>query len=188
MNHSGFLNGVGAAAILAVLGSISATVVTPLIGASALYMLLIPALGLAYIGYCLSNKREKVGRATVLGLWLALAIAAWFLKPTPGLYLLLHVSAIWLIRSLYFYSSLISTVLDLALNAIAVAAALWAFVHTGSLFASIWCFFLTQALSCAIPATVGAGTGPSRKNGYQSENFQRARKTAEAALQQLFAK
>ena len=188
MNHPGFLNGVGAAAILAVLGSISATVVTPLIGTSAFYMLLIPALGLAYIVYCLSHTREKVGRVTVLGLWLALAIAAWFLKPTPGLYLLLHVCAIWLIRSAYFYSSLISTVLDLALNAVAVAAAVWAFVHTGSIFASIWCFFLTQALSCAIPAAVGAGTDRSRKNSYQSENFQRARKTAEAALQQLFAK
>ena len=188
MNHPEFLNGVGAAVILAVLGSICTTVAVPMIGLSASYLLLIPALGLAYIVYCLSYTRETVGRATVLGLWLALAIAAWLLEPSPGVYLLLHVAAIWLIRSLYFYSSLVSTMLDLALNAIAVAAAVWAFIHTGSTFASIWCFFLTQALSGAIPAIVEGSKSKSRNHSYQSENFQRARKTAEAALQQLFAK
>ena len=188
MNHPGFLNGVGAAAILATLGSISATVVAPMIGLSALYMLLIPALGLTYIVYCLSHTQEKTGRATVLGLWLSLAITAWFLNPSPGLYLLLHVSAIWLIRSLYRYSSFIPTLFDLALNAIAVSAAVWAFVHTGSTFAAIWCFFLTQALSSELPATQGGHKDQSDKRGQPSGNFQRAQKSAEAALQQLFAK
>lgn len=188
MNHFGFLKGVGAAAILATLGSIGATLGAPLIGISALYMFMIPALCLAYIIYCLNHTQEKTGRATVFGLWLALAITAGFLNPSPGLYLAIHVSAIWLIRSLYRYSSLIPTMIDLALNAIAASAAMWAFMHTGSTFAAIWSFFLTQALSSEIPATLGGQKDSSDKRLQPSDNFQRAQKSAEAALQQLFAK
>jgi hypothetical protein len=187
MKSSTFLQGAGAAAILALLGSIAVTALAPIVGFSMLYKILVPALGLAYVLYILSRSNERVGRVTTLTLWAAMAITVWLFEPPMGLYLLAHVAALWLIRSLYFYSSALSALMDLGLNVLAVATAYWAAMHTGSVFLAIWCFFLVQALFVAIPVSLtrqarhGVGAQPD------TENFERARLRAEAAIRQLFA-
>ncbi len=98
-----------------------------------------------------------------------------------------QIGALWLIRSIYFYSSGLSALIDLALNLVAVASGYWAAVHTGSVFLTLWCFFLVQALFVAIPPKVKRQCRRPPATHRESENFERARLSAEKAIRQLFA-
>jgi hypothetical protein len=187
MKRPNFLQGVGVAAVLALLGSVAVTVLTPLVAFSALYSLLIPALALAYVLYILTCSNERVGHATTLTLWAAMSLTVWLAEPPFGLYLMVHVGALWLIRSLYFYSSALSALMDLGLNIASAATAYWAAVHSGSVFLAIWCFFLVQALFIAIPASLHRQSRSRAAAHPDTENFERARLRAEAAIRQLFA-
>ena len=187
MKRPHFLHGVAVAALLALLGSVAVTVLTPIVAFSALYSLLIPALGLAYVLYILTRTTERVGRATTVALWAVMSLTVWLVEPPFGLYLMAHVGALWLIRSLYFYSSALSALVDLGLNVVSVATAYWAAVHSGSVFLAIWCFFLVQALFVAIPASLHRQSRHRPGTHPNTENFERARLRAEAAIRQLFA-
>ena len=66
MTRPSFLHGVCAAAALAFSASVGLAGLTPILTSAALFKLLIPALGLAYIAYLLSQSSERVGRVTSL--------------------------------------------------------------------------------------------------------------------------
>jgi hypothetical protein len=109
----------------------------------------------------------------------------WFIQPPLLLYVCLHLGAIWLIRSLYFYSSALSALADLGLNGLSLAAAVWAVTRTGSVFLGVWCFFLVQALFVAIPKRIGRRPGTGQ-DGHDSEaRFQHAYRAAETAVRKL---
>jgi hypothetical protein len=93
---------------------------------------------------------------------------------------------VWLVRSLYFYSGVMPALMDLGLNALSISAAVWAISRSGSVFLATWCFFLVQALFVAIPPTMQAKKKPERNTAANRENFNRARRQADAALRQLF--
>ena len=187
MTHTPFFHGTGVAAVLAFLASVGVAVLAPILAFSLLYKLLIPALGLAYILYLFSRSEERTGRVTSLTIWTVFAITTWIIGPPLTLYILLHVSALWLIRSLYFYSSLVPALIDFALNLLGTATAFWAISHSGSVFLAIWCFFLTQALFVLIPRAVGHGHKPRQGSAPHSENFEQARRRAESAIRALLA-
>lgn len=152
MNRPPFLEGVGVALAASVVGAaLFAVLGTVLAGAAAL-RLVIAGIGLAYVVYLLARSRERVGRVTVLTAWLALAGAAWWAAPSLPSYVVAHICMIWLIRSLYFHASALSSLLDLGLTVLSLAAAVWAGIHTHSVLLSSWCFFLAQALFVVIPA------------------------------------
>jgi len=184
MKQATFLEGVGIALAASVTGSILFTALTPLFASGAVLRLLIAALAFAYVLYLLQRSRERIGRVTVIGVWLLAAVLLWLWQPGLLLYLLLHLGMVWLVRALYFYSSALSALADLGLNGLALAAAVWAASHTGSLLLSIWCFFLLQAAFVAIPATPRRG-GPSHSGPNESDDFQRAHHVAETALRKL---
>jgi hypothetical protein len=186
MKRHSFPNGVCFAAVLALLASIATTVFTPILSAVVLYKLLVPALSLAYIVYFLARCPEKVGRVTALALWTAVAAGASIMEPSLTLYIALHVGAVWLIRSIYTYSSIVSALMDLGLNVTAVSSMYWAAMHSGSIFLAIWCFFLVQALFVAIPPAVTRQPGRKTAPDPDIEQFERARRRADAALRQLF--
>ena len=186
MKRHSFPNGVCFAAVLALLASIATTVLTPILSAVVLYKLLVPTLSLAYIVYFLSRNPEKVGRVTALALWMAAATGAWIMEPPLSLYIALHVGAVWLIRSIYAYSSIFSALMDLGLNVAAVSGMYWAAVHSGSIFLAIWCFFLVQALFVTIPPSVARQASREAGEDQDIEQFERARRRADAALRQLF--
>jgi hypothetical protein len=96
-----------------------------------------------------------------------------------------HLGLIWLIRSLYFYSSLISALADFGLVLFGVASAIWAVLQTGSLSLSVWCFFLVQALFVAIPNAWKRSSKPGIVSKSTQDPFQSAHRTAEAALTKL---
>lgn len=186
MKRPGFFHGVLIAAVFAFFASAVIATLTPFFGFYSVVRLVIPALGLAYLMYLMSRAEARVGRVTTLSLWTALAAATWWVAPPFPLYLLIHVAAIWLVRSLYFYAGIVPALLDLALNALSLSATVWAITRSGSVFLAIWTFFLVQALFVGIPPTMQHKPGPARGNTADHANFQQARRQADAALRQLF--
>ncbi len=188
MKRPSFLNGACAAGCLALAASIALAVALPAAGSLPLYQFMVPALGLAYILYQMAHSDERTGRITTLSFWTLFAVTAWFAGPPPALYTLLHVGALWLIRSLYFYSSFVTSLLDLGLQLVALAAAVWAYSHTGSAFLAVWCFFLAQAMFGWIPPSLNRRSDPAQARVHNMEDFERARRRAEGAARRLFAR
>ena len=188
MKRHGFFHGVIVAAILGFLASVIVATLTPFMGLGIVVRLVIPLLGLAYLLYLLSRSAEKAGRVTTLTFWIAMTAFAWWAALPLPLYLMIHVGAVWLIRSLYFYSGVIPALMDLGLSALSISAATWAMSRSGSVFLATWCFFLVQALYVAIPPTIQRKVNEKQTTPADRRNFERAKRQADAALQQLFTK
>ncbi|MDH3613176.1 MAG: hypothetical protein OES10_07830 [Gammaproteobacteria bacterium] len=186
MKRPSFFHGVIVAAVLGFFASAIVATLTPFVGLGAVLRFVIPALGLAYLLYLFSRSEERVGRVTTLFLWSVLAAITWWVAPPLPLYLLIHVAAVWLVRSLYFYSGVLPALLDLGLSTLSISATVWAISRSGSVFLATWCFFLVQALFVAIPSTVNRKQKPQRNTAADSENFEHARRQADQALRQLF--
>jgi hypothetical protein len=177
-----FFDGVGVALGASLLGSMAHTALATVTGGGVL-RLVVAGLALGYVVYLLSHSPARVGRVTALAAWGAMAVALWVATPSLVLYVALHVGAIWLVRSLFFHSSLLSAGADFGLSVLALAAAVWAVVHTGSLLLGIWCFFLVQALFVAIPH--GLARRPRADREDREDPFEHAHRVAEAAVRRL---
>lgn len=186
MKKPTFFHGVVVAAVLAFAASAMIAALTPFVGVGSIIRLVIPAISLAYVLYLLRCTTERVGRITTLSLWSALALATWWFGPPLPFYVLVHVGAVWLVRSLYFYSGIFPALMDLGLSAMSVTAFIWAASRTGSIFLAAWSFFLVQALFVVIPTTIARKKKVSRSPATDNESFNRARRQADQALQQLF--
>ncbi len=186
MKRASFSHGVIIAAVFGFFASAVVATLTPFLGFGGVFRLIIPALGLAYLLYLMNLSSHRVGRVTTLSLWTVLAVTTWWAAPPLTLYLLIHVAAIWLVRSLYFYSGVLPALMDLGLNALSVSASVWAITRSDSVFLTIWTFFLVQALFVAIPPQVKGKTNPASDTTAESEAFRQARRQADAALRQLF--
>ncbi len=182
MKRPAFLEGVLLAAALGLAASLAAGLFLPLAGAGTIARGLVAALGFGYVIYLLSRSRRTTGRVTTVAAWWLLAFLAWWGAPSFTAYLALHVVAVWLVRSLYFHAGILPALADLALNALAVAASVWALSHTGSVFLAVWSFFLAQALFAAIPPSA---RGRRSAGDRDAERFARAERRAEAALRRL---
>lgn len=183
MKRPGFFHGVLVAALFALAGSAFVAAFVPFLGTVSVARLVIPGLALAYLLYLLPHSRERAGRVTVIALWSAMAIAAWLFVPSFVFYLLIHTGALWLVRSLYFYSGLVPALMDIALNGFSIVVTLSTFHRTGSVFLAIWVFFLVQALFVVIPATIRRNPVPNA--AACTDEFDRSRRQAEVALNQL---
>jgi len=186
MKRPSFFQGVIVAAVLGFFASAIVATLTPFVGIGAVIRLVIPALALAYLLYLFTRSKERMGRVTTLALWSVLAATAWWFAPPLPLYLLIHVAAVWLVRSLYFYAGIMPALLDLGLSALSVSATVWAISRSGSVFLATWCFFLVQALFVAIPPAVNQTQKSKRNATVEGEDFERSKRQADQALQQLF--
>jgi hypothetical protein len=177
-----FLEGVGIALAASLVGSVTHAALAAVVGAGAL-RLIVAGLALAYVAYLLARSPGRVGRVTAFAAWGAMAGLLWLAAPPLALYLVLHLGAIWLVRSLFFHSSLLSAAADLGLSVLSLAAAVWALVHTASLPLGIWCFFLVQALFVAIPPSLASRAAVDRQD--RDDPFEHAHRVAEAAVRRL---
>ena len=186
MKRPTFYHGVIVAAVLGFFASAVIATLTPFVGIGSVVRLVIPGLGLAYLLFLFSRSEERVGRVTTITLWSALAAVSWWVAPPLPLYLLIHVAAVWLVRSLYFYSGIFPALMDLGLNALSVSASVWAITRSGSVFLATWCFFLVQALFVAIPPAIKQKPALDRNIATENEKFERAKRQADEALRTLF--
>jgi hypothetical protein len=186
MKKPTFFHGVVAAAVLAFAASILVAGLTPFVGVGSVVRLVIPLVSLAYLLFLLRNTSARVGRITTLALWGAMAIATWWISPSLSYYVLIHVAAVWLVRSLYFYTGLFPALMDFGLSAMSVSAFVWAISRTGSVFIGTWAFFLVQALFVAIPASISRQKSAATNSPTGNESFDHARRQADRALQQIF--
>ena len=186
MKRPTFFHGVLVAAVLGFFASAIFATLTPFVGVGAVLRLVVPAMGLAYLLFLFSRSKERVGRITTLSLWAVLAVTTWWFAPPLSLYLLIHVAAVWLVRSLYFYSGIFPALLDLGLSTLSVSATVWAITRSGSVFLATWCFFLVQALFVAIPPSIEGKQRAQENAPVESEKFEQARRQADQALRQLF--
>jgi hypothetical protein len=177
-----FLEGAGVGLAASIAGSVAYTALAALGGGGAL-RLVVTGLALGYVLYLLGRSPARVGRVTALATWGAAAVLVWLAAPPLALFLLLHLAALWLLRSLFFHGSLFAAVTDLGLSLLALAAGVWAVAHTGSLLLGIWCFFLVQALFVVIPASLARPAGPARQE--TEDPFEHAHRAAEAAVRRL---
>lgn len=185
MKQPTFSQGVAFALAASLLGSTLYSVFSSAFPAPTVLRLLITGIGLAYVLYLLSRSRERVGRVTVVVGWILIAAVAWFLAPPPLLFLLVHLGLLWLIRSLYFYSSVLSALADLGLNGLSLVATIWAAGQTGSMLLSLWCFFLVQALFVTIPTRWRRGNRGTPVRPDNADRFRHAHRAAEAAVRKL---
>jgi hypothetical protein len=187
MKRPSFLHGVIVAAVFGFFASAVVATLTPFVGLGVVVRLVIPALGLAYLLYLFSRSPERVGRVTTISLWSALAVVTWWLAPPLPLYLLIHVGAVWLVRSLYFYAGFVPALMDLGISALSVSATVWAITRSGSVFLATWCFFLVQALFVIIPPSVTKKSKQERSAAVDNDTFESAKRQADHALRQLFS-
>lgn len=185
MKRPGFLQGIGAAAALAVLSGIAITVGLLISSGPVVIRLLAPLLAICYLGFLLRGTSERTGRLTLMSAWLVASVAAWVLVPSLSNYLLIHAGMIWLVRSLYFYSGILPALLDAGLTILSAAAFAACVTRTGSIALSTWCFFLTQALFVFLPADLQRRKSSSI--AVDNARFERARIQADNALRQLMS-
>jgi len=185
MKRPSFFEGVVVGIIASIAGSALFATLTWLLSPANVLELIITAISFAYIVYLLARNHEKTGRIVVLTAWSVIATLAWVLSLPLTLFVFVHVAQLWLIRSLYFYSSILSALIDLGLTGLSLAVAIWAGMHTSSLFLSIWCFFLIQALFVLIPARMTKQSSTQHFTPERRDSFECAHRSAEAALRKL---
>lgn len=187
MKRPTFLHGIAIAFILSFVGAALFATLAPILAPGLTVRFLVALLSFVYVLYLLARSRERTGRVAVIVLWAVFAGVTWFVAPPLPLYLIVHAGMIWLVRSLYYRSSVLPALLDLGLSGLSLAAAIWAATRSGSVFLAIWCFFLVQALFVAIPSSLKQPRNQKRTETGDDMGFQRAHRTAEAALRRISA-
>jgi hypothetical protein len=178
-----FGRALGVAFVLSLCGAATLAALTPVVGDGTALRSVIALLGFAYVLDLLARSGERVGRVTTVTAWaLGACLAASAGLPLVA-YVLVHVGLVWLVRSLYYYSSLVSALADFGLGLLGAAFAVWAAQRTGGAWLALWCFFLVQAFHVLIPATLGRAGAPARDEA--TDAFARAQRAAEAAVRRL---
>jgi len=177
-----FLGGVAIAAAFAAAGAAlfgaAAGPLSPRLAIRAIVCLL----GGAYALYLLARSDERTGRVVAIAAWSAGAALLAAFADSLGLFLIGHATMLWLVRALYHQRSTLGALADLALTALALAAAIASMKSTGSLLIAIWCFFLIEALFPVIPNGAAQAHATDDTPGGP---FERAERSANAALRRL---
>lgn len=188
MKRQSFFKGVIVAAVLALVGSIAFYGLSYAAGSERAFHIVAIILGGAYIAYLLRGSSERTGRIVVFSVWVAITSGVWFLTTDLTLALLTQAVLISLVRTLYHHARVLAALLDFLLSTFALSAAVWASAQSHSLFLSVWCFFLVQALFVWIPASFNAGEQRAfAENSTRENEFGRAFRTAETAIKRIAA-
>ncbi|OZG69733.1 hypothetical protein BTA51_29350 [Hahella sp. CCB-MM4] len=191
MNTISFWRGVVVAFILSFLGAIAFSVFSPIIGSAVSARVLLVSLSLIYLVVLLYQSRARSGKLLSVATWLFTTALLFLFNPTILLWLSSYVGMLWVIRCLYRYGSLWTAGADALLNGLALLLALATAIHTHSVFLSLWCFFLVQALYVYIPVKGSILRRSPTKDtapAASEDRFERAYRTADAAFKRLSAR
>jgi hypothetical protein len=180
-----FFEGVGVALASSVVAAISFAALAQILPGALALRLVVAGVGLAYVLYLLSRARARVGRVTAASAWAAVTLAVGLTDPPLSIHVLAQLAMVWLIRSLYFHSSVLAALADLVLCAFGLAAAVWAAAQSASVFLSVWCLLLVQALFAAIPTHPRGVTSRPGAHPDQDDAFARAYRNAQCAVRRL---
>lgn len=185
MKMPAILDGVTVAAVI----SVGAGAVSLLLGGLLIYgmlfELLLYAASLCYLLYLLKRSKARVGRIVVIAGWALASIGCWIFDIALIQQVLIQAGIIWLVRSLYFHSSILGAVLDFGLVSAGLAGAAWAMLNTGSLVAALWSFFLVQALFGLLPQFLRSRENSTPQISVTPSSFQSAHRVASDALRKL---
>lgn len=184
MNRPRFMTSVLVGLALCLGASVAHPVLYSLFAWSTASALLIMLVCGSYVLFLLSQTTFPSGRIITAFTWLLLSAVGLAFNWPAYLFLAAQLLAVWLVRALYFHNSFLTAGADLGLILLGAGAAFSAFLHSGSLFLSLWCFFLIQALFALVPAWWKRRTGAT-VTASGPDTFNQARRQAEAALNQL---
>jgi len=186
MKKATFIEGVGIALIASITVAVLFTVMSSMFVGANVFMLLVAGLAFSYISYLLLRSKERTGRITVVVIWSLVTLISLVFVSSLILYVAIQLLMIWLMRSLYFYNSIFSALIDLAMTAMSLVVAIWALTVSGSLFLTFWSFFLVQALFVYIPKNFMARNKAEEASQIQDDKFEYAHHAAEVAVAKLF--
>ena len=185
MKQATFADGVGIALLSSVIvAAVFMTMSSVFIGGD-LFRLLISMLSFFYMLYLFSRSGSRIGKVTTIFIWFVITFSALVFVHSIIMTIAIHLLMIWLIRSLYFYNSLFSSFIDLALTILSLMIAVWVWSFSGSLFLSFWCFFLMQALFVFIPISFSSNQKSSGLNKHDNDRFEHAYRAAELAVRNI---
>jgi len=182
MSKPTMLDGVTLAMVISLGAAAGSLLLGSFIVYGLLFELLLYGAALAYLLYLLKRSHARIGRVLVIGAWALASLACWWFDVALLQQVLLQAGLIWLVRSLYFHSSLTVAALDFGLVSAGLAASAWAMLNTGSLAAALWSFFLVQALFCWLPQV---SARQSARDAARHSPFQTAHRVAEDAVRKL---
>jgi hypothetical protein len=185
MKQATFPEGVTIAIIASITVAALFSVMSSLFIGGNVFMLLVAAVSFFYIVYLLLRSKERVGRITIIVCWFVITLTSLVFVSSLLLYLAIQLFMIWLVRSLYFYNSIFSALIDLAMTSMSLVVALWALSSSGSIFLSFWSFFLVQALFVYIPKNFIAKDKTPAGRNTETDKFEYAHHAAEAAVTKL---
>ncbi len=184
MSKQGFLEGVIVALVISIAGSVFYSAMSRFGSETQTVCYMIALINFVYCVYLLTRSDQNAGRIIMLICWLLMTIVILMFKPQVLEFILYNVCTIWMLRCLYHHSNLISAMLDLVLNILSVLVALWALFHSGSVFLSLWSFFLVQALFIIIPGNRKSSTVYQSKPNNNTK-FDHALRLAQSAVDML---
>ncbi len=184
MKRPSFFRGVVVAAVLALFGAIAFSGLSLVVGGAPALKIVTMLLGGAYIVYLLRGANDRTGRIAVFVVWGFVTSGVWFFTADVAMTLVNQAVLISIVRALYHHASVLAGVLDLVLTAFALSAAVWASTHSGSMFLTVWCFFLVQALFVGIPSEFNKSLKQGREQTIEDE-FSSALRAAETAIKRI---
>lgn len=182
MKTPGIIDGIVVAIIISLGAGVAKLLLGGFLAYGSLFNLVLYAATLVYLVYLLRRCGARTGRVIVIVGWGLTSLACWFFDILLFEQVLIQAGFIWLVRSLYFHSSLASAALDFGLVSVGLAASAWTMVNTASLPAALWSFFLVQALFCWVPQIARPQTAGMQQ---QQTSFQSAHRVALDAVRKL---
>jgi hypothetical protein len=182
LQRPGFLYGAVAALILSFAAAVLFAAVSTVLGASTALRLTLSLATFAYTVWLLAVSGIRVCRVVTLSALAVLMLGTILWSPSLAMYALIHAGLIWLVRCCYYHNGLLVSAADLGLCVLSLAAAVWAVRQSHSIFLSLWCFLLVQAVILPLlqpDARLQSGSA------VHQERFRRASRSAEAALRRL---
>jgi hypothetical protein len=173
-------------AIVASLGSGILTAMLPIVTSEYNGIrILLSVLALGYLLYLMKRSNERTGRVVMVVIWLTVTLASLLLGASLTWFALVQLASIWIIRSLYFHTSILPSLLDLALVGFGLITASWAILQTGSVMTATWCFFLCQSLFVLIPVFRNRRHNQDGFIAVEQDRFQSAHRVALEAVRKL---
>ena len=185
MKTPGILEGTGVAIIASLGAGVLGALLPILVSNATSARIVVASLALAYLLFLLKRSDERSGRFVVLVAWLVISVGVWMLDASLLWFVLSQALTIWIIRALYFHSSVLPALFDLGLVGFGLIASAWAILQTSSLVMAVWCFFLTQSLFGMIPKFRGSNDDSIGINADHQDRFQSAHRVALEAVRKL---